>query len=224
MYQKVFWGISNVWRSLWDTRNIKYGHYLQGIFILFEKIPEMYLGRNETGLCEQGVKIQTITLWFHWVNNIQLCIITLYWILTIVGAQLGSRDIARTVDDMVLLFRKAVRATGWGQGRWIRTGFFKMQLGQTLMCHNDLLSNCLKICVEEGWDSSWELRPSFESWFYKCPTLWLWADRSPSQSPSDSRYKVVRVKDLVHRVVIRIRWDLRTELDMPAGEMVAGLV
>lgn len=59
---------------------------------LFEKIPEVYLGRNETGLCEQRVKIQIITLWFHLVKGTQLCLITLYWILTKVSALLCSID------------------------------------------------------------------------------------------------------------------------------------
>ena len=40
---------------------------------IFEKIPEVYLGRNETGLYEQCVKIQIITLWFHLVKDTQLC-------------------------------------------------------------------------------------------------------------------------------------------------------
>ena len=59
---------------------------------IFEKIPEVYLGRNETGLYEQCVKIQIITLWFHLVKDTQLCIIMLYWILTKVSAQLCSID------------------------------------------------------------------------------------------------------------------------------------
>lgn len=72
--------------------NQRCGPYWQEIYILFEKIPAVYLGRNETGLYEQCVKIQIITLWFHLLNNTQLCIITLCCIQTIVSAQLCSRD------------------------------------------------------------------------------------------------------------------------------------
>lgn len=52
-------------------KGIGHGPYLQETDDLFEKISEVYLGRNETDLHEQCVKIQIITLWFHSVNNTQ---------------------------------------------------------------------------------------------------------------------------------------------------------
>lgn len=63
------------------------------------------------------------------MNNTQLCIITSYWILTIVGAQLGSRGTARIVDNMVVLFRKAVRATGVRAGKMNKNWLFQDAVG-----------------------------------------------------------------------------------------------
>lgn len=72
MSQKVL-EISLISAKVGETqRNIRHGPYLQEISILFEKIPDLCLGRNEAGLYEQCVKIQTITSWSHLANNTQL--------------------------------------------------------------------------------------------------------------------------------------------------------
>lgn len=41
---------------MWTQRNIRHGPDLQEIYILFQKISEVYLGKKETGLYEQCLK------------------------------------------------------------------------------------------------------------------------------------------------------------------------
>lgn len=91
--KRYFGGVSNVWRCLWDTKEYEtWSLPARNLYSGSEDFGGISGGKMRLVPMSSVLKIQTLTLRFPLVNNAQLCIIMLYWILTIVRVQLCRRD------------------------------------------------------------------------------------------------------------------------------------